>query len=655
MDVNRLNKLYEITNGIKTRLRSSYLEKHNSELHNEIISFCSLIDVPYIQKIWHWVNDEPDHIKCYCGNIITFNRNWLNGYKKYCSSICAQNSNETKLKKKVNYLNKYGVDHHTKTDKCKIKTKNTNLLKYGVDHHSKTVESKEKTSKTNLEKYGVCSYSKTDEYKLKVKNTNLINHGVDHHSKSDEYKSRIKDNNILKYGVDNYAKTDESKNKVKNTNLLKYGVDNYSKTDESKNKVKNTNLLKYGVDNYAKTDESKNKSKSTNINKYGIDVYSKTDECKQKMYDTNIERYDAKFYTKSDKYKNTIYYRNLNYSIERFGNLGFDYIGRDINRVSLLSRKCGHEFDINITTFISRNQSIINCCLICNPPNTGQSNGEIELIEWLKDLSIIVNVKNRDICSPQEIDIFLPEYNLSIEFNGIYWHSEIYKDKNYHINKTNMCNGKGISLIHVWEDDWVNKKDIVKSIILNRIKKIERKVHTRKCILKIVPHKEKRDFLIINHIQGDCNSTINLGLYINDELISLMTLGWRKINKKREFELLRFCNKLNTLVTGAASKIFKHFLNNYNFDSITSYADISMFTGELYPNLGFEYSHRSALNYWWVVDRIRRHRFNFNKQSLVKKGYDKSLTGDQIMNSLGYYKIWGCGQDKYIYNKNGEN
>jgi hypothetical protein len=130
-----------------------------------------------------------------------------------------------------------------------------------------------------------------------------------------------------------------------------------------------------------------------------------------------------------------------------------------------------------------------------------------------------------------------------------------------------------------------------------------------------------------------------------------MSFGYRSINGKREFELVRFCNKINISVVGSANKLFTYFLKNNEADTIITYADISMFSGSVYEKMGFEFIKHSGVNYWWVVNGVRRHRFSFTKSKLVKKGYDKALTEVEIMHSIGCFRIWGCGQDRWVYSK----
>jgi len=155
-----------------------------------------------------------------------------------------------------------------------------------------------------------------------------------------------------------------------------------------------------------------------------------------------------------------------------------------------------------------------------------------------------------------------------------------------------------------------------------------------------------------NHIQGYSNYSTAVGLFYEDRLVSLMTFGFRWINGKKEYELLRFCNGIDYQVTGSASRLFEYFIrNNPDIDEIKTYADLSLFSGEVYSRLGFIFDRNSGLNYWWVVDGLRKHRFGYNKRKLVSLGYDPTLTEVQIMHSQNYYRIWGCGQDRWIWKK----
>jgi hypothetical protein len=203
--------------------------------------------------------------------------------------------------------------------------------------------------------------------------------------------------------------------------------------------------------------------------------------------------------------------------------------------------------------------------------------------------------------------------------------------------------------LHVWEDDLENldKKEIILSIIQNKILKNSEKIFARKCIIKEINSKLEREFLNKNHIQGYVASNHKLGLFYNEELVSIMTFSKsRKILNslnKYDFELLRFCNKLNTNVIGAGSKLFKHFIMNNEFKTIVSYSNIERYSGGIYEILNFKNDGVTPPNYWWSRGGNRHHRWNFRKNKLVEQGYDKNKTEVQIMHDRGYYRVWDCG------------
>ena len=213
---------------------------------------------------------------------------------------------------------------------------------------------------------------------------------------------------------------------------------------------------------------------------------------------------------------------------------------------------------------------------------------------------------------------------------------------------------KGIKLIHIWEDDWEFKKDIILSIINNKLNK-SKKIFARKCEVKeIKDNKLVRDFLEKNHIQGFVGSSIKLGLFYNNELVSLMTFGnLRKclgqISKNGSYELLRFCNKLNHIVIGGASRLFKRFITENEVDEVISYSDNSRSIGNIYNKIGFYLLSESIPNYYWIVDNERKNRFNFRKDKLIKAGYDPNKTEIQIMNERGYIRIFDCGTKKWKF------
>jgi hypothetical protein len=243
---------------------------------------------------------------------------------------------------------------------------------------------------------------------------------------------------------------------------------------------------------------------------------------------------------------------------------------------------------------------------------------------------------------------------LGFEFNGVFWHSNKFKNKDYHLNKYKKSIDNEIKLCTIWEDDWTLKREICESFILNKISKSGR-LMARKTNIKEIDYNTSREFLDKNHLQGDCKSSKRIGLYYGDELVTLMTFSklrlpfnGKNVDGKDNWELTRFCNKLNTSVVGGASKLLKYFIKNYKPVEIQTYSDNLISDGDLYEKLGFEYKWTSNPGYWYVVNNIRSHRFNWRKSKLVKEGYDSSKTGEEIMAELGYWRIYNAGNKKWI-------
>jgi hypothetical protein len=281
------------------------------------------------------------------------------------------------------------------------------------------------------------------------------------------------------------------------------------------------------------------------------------------------------------------------------------------------------------------------------------SQPEKDVCCFIESNNIIIIKNSRSIIYPKELDIYIPSKNIAIEYDGIFWHNTSnINDKNYHLNKTNECKAKGIQLLHIFSNEWEQKQDIVKSIILSKMGIYNERIYARKCEVRYISDKAtKKQFLIDNHLQGNCNSKIDIGLYYNNELVSLMCFGMRQITRGAiNMELLRYSVKNNTQVVGGASKILKYFEdNNKDCKELISYADLRYSTGGLYETLGFKLDHTSKPNYWYIIDGELKHRVNFQKHKLSKilTTYDETLTEWENMLLNGYDRIWDCGNLVY--------
>lgn len=435
--------------------------------------------------------------------------------------------------------------------------------------------------------------------------------------------------------------------------LERYGVTHHTKTHKHINNTKE----RYKNEIDEKRKERLDKNRETNLVRYGVDWFSKTKSfrilCKEKW----LENYGVEHPTQSKEILDKIIfskYKNLELKFDDFVyELNFcgidfigDYIPKNIKDPLLVQCNKGHIFErcINALTYNK----------ICPKCNAITSQKEQELKTFLIDNGVDIEINNRKILKPKELDVVIHDKNIAIEFDGIYWHSEGQgTHRKFHLNKTEGCRAKNINLIHIFEDEWVYKQDIVKSMLLSKLGKSVNNIFARKCIVRELSPKETKSFLENNHLQGKCNSSLNLGLIYNEEVVSCMTFGKRRITGKTELELLRFCNKLNTQVTGGASKLLSYFIKNNSFDELISYADRRWSNGNMYEKLGFELSHISPPSYWYVENGKRIHRSVFMKHKLPKilKYFDPNLTEWENMHMNGYDRIWDCGCLVYKFKK----
>lgn len=292
------------------------------------------------------------------------------------------------------------------------------------------------------------------------------------------------------------------------------------------------------------------------------------------------------------------------------------------------------------------------------------SKPEKGIITFLNENNITTNNTNRKLLSGVEIDIIIENYKIGIEFNGCKYHTELYgkKDRNFHLNKTKLMNEKSYKLIHIFEDEWELKNEIVKNKLLH-IFKINpgNKIFARKCKIQFVENDIKNDFLNTNHIQGADKSNINLGCFYNDELIAIMTFdNIRQMNgqmNKNIYELKRFCTKNNTICIGAGGKLLNHFIKNFNPKTVISFADIRWTLDEgnnFYTKLGFKLVKKLYPDYHYYNNKVHRlkryHKFQFGKNSLKKMFpliYEDNKTEWEIMQEAGFDRIWDCGKFKY--------
>jgi hypothetical protein len=478
-------------------------------------------------------------------------------------------------------------------------------------------------------------------------------------------------------GEEMCVKRTRTKN-IANTMNEKYGG-HTSTLPEVKKKIKSTLKEKYGDEKYVNTA----KRAETMLERYGVEYPLQSNQILSKFLDSMTSE-DGEYKNNREKSRSTCQERygvdnvsldadirvktlatfKLNVLDRINNNLWIQQQNKKVidsknNNYYVTCYNCNSSFIIKNGPF---NESIrfgIDMCRVCNPKLTEwSSSAERELADVIEKMGVAVQRNYRGL--GKEIDIYIPSVKLGVEFNGLYWHSEMWKNKNYHQNKKLFMQEKGVELIHVYEDEWSNKRDIVISMIRNKLGLNKRKIAARSCEIRDVSPKDAIKFLTENHIQGPVGSKYKFGLYLGDELVSLMTFGnLRRItnNKAQDgsFEMLRFCNLKGTTVIGGASRLFNYFVKKHKPNIVLSYANFDKSNGKMYSSLGFTGGKLGSPDYWYIVEERgvakRVHRFAYRKDVLVKNGWNPKLTEREIMKRRMVLRLYDSGSLTFIWKR----
>jgi len=609
-----------------TRFTSKHLRKHNITLEDYYNKYLKV--------------DKGEGFCLVCGKPTKF-INLSHGYTKYCSRQCSNNSKELNNKRKQTYqqtcFKKYGVNNVAKTENVKEKIKSVFLDKYGVEHPFQNKEVQEKYKQTCLEKYGVENPAQSSQVKEKYKQTCLEKYGVENAFQNKEIQEKYKQTCLERYGVENAFQHPKIKEKIKKTVLSKYGVENPNQSEAIKEKTRQTCLDKYGVENVFQNKEIQEKYKNTCLRKYSVSNARNSQEVDEKIR----KKLRDSFKEKLNKLLTTL-------SLELVDE---DYHGAHY-RHKWKCTKCGTEFE-QIWNTIQQGY----LCPKCYPRIiSNKSNGEEEIADFIKSLGFNIDRNNRTLISPLELDIVLHSKNLAIEYNGLYWHNEEKVPQSYHLNKSQLCAEKGYRLIQIFEDEWILKKDIVKSRLRHILGKTDGCFHigARDCIVQEISTKQKNDFLQTYHLQGKDSSTIKIGAFYNNELVAVMTFSHGSLAKgvKKQDELVwelnRFCIHSNYVITGIAGKMLKYFKRKYKWSDIYSYADRRWSSGNLYEKLEFSLVGETSPNYWYWNGAQRIHRFKLRKRSDEPKDIPEYI----LRAKEGYVRVWDCGNLKFVMEHN---
>lgn len=653
-----------------------YIDRGNNVFGKKVIKICE-----YCGKEFETTSgtkkfcDGPHYRKCaVCGKEFQIPNEQINSKepKMCCSRKCSReltirtniarygsaspaSNKEVQAKMKATTLERYGVEHAAQSEQFKEKAKQTNLARYGVEYHTQSESAKKHLKElwNDLEfaqkmvqakedavfaKYGVKSTLEIPEVYEKSRQTYEKRTGHRYTWEDPEGFAKMKQTTKERYGDEFVLRTDEFKKKAEQTSIERYGTANPMQSQYVKFKAIETNRERYGVDNAFQSPEIQAKMKATMQERYGVTNSS------------YIRKNLMNLMTDSSKVDN----------LEKFHSDPEGYVNSTFNSLPSMSQ-LANSIGIRSST-LGQFLSSHDLKHLVKFVRSEMEQSVVDLLNSLGETEL--SIDDRIAIKPLELDIYLPQYKFAIECNPTAthnssvldpWGSEV-KSPSYHKKKTDLCEENGIFLFHIFGYEWTHKRPIIESMIRNILSKNENVIYARKCVVKEVPAAESYQFLEDNHRQGGAQSSIRLGLYHNDHLVSLMTfgkmrnsIGTGKENLENTYELVRFCSVLNTSVVGAASKLFKHFIKEYQPEAIRSFSDRAHTRGKLYQNLSFKEVRRSDAGYVWVnvVTDVAYHRVNAQKKNLKAFLKDDSVdltkTEKQIMEEYGFVQVFDSG------------
>lgn len=434
--------------------------------------------------------------------------------------------------------------------------------------------------------------------------------------------------------------------KRRQTCLNKYGVDNPSKNANIKQAISEKNK--------ENSKDIVNKGKATKLERYGNANYCNIEKGKL----TKKIRYNNENYNNRSKYKETMldkYGVENTFQLESFKKSNLDRILNDSNYSDLFKELFNNK-DKAIEYLKDKNLSYYDLKPIFNAPYytlymwanklnikdyikhtfDGQSHYEEDIINFLNSIGITkIEKHNTEILNGQEIDIYLPENKIGIEFNGTYWHSDLYKKDTYHYRKSLLAQEKGIRLIHIYQYEWDNElqKEKIKSLLRIALGKVNTKIYARQCEIRIISNKEAKELNDQIHLQGHRNAQVTYGLFYEDKLVQLMSFSK---NKKYEWEIIRGCPGSNNIVIGGVSRLFSHFIKDYNPKEVFSYCDFNKFNGKSYEALGMKFIGYTGPDMKYIINGEV-----VNRQPSRYKEIKAKIES----------RIYGSGSKKYLWTK----
>jgi len=446
-----------------------------------------------------------------------------------------------------------------------------------------------------------------------------------------------RESQLLKYGVGNAGGTKESLEKAKTTWLKNLGVDNPFKSETVKNKIKETCLEKYGKTSFLATQSCRESLESYQ--------QTHTEEIRAKIESTCIEKYGVSHPRKSaaymDKFCNDFFVQHGVYYPSQMADhlekrqatcltkYGFDHPVKNLEVQEKIRQTCLEKYG----------KYPVNC--------HGKTESEIK--QFIEELGFACN-SDRLMLNGKEVDIYIPNKQIAIEYCGLYWHNEMSpcpRDRKYHFDKYRLLQKQGIRLITIFEDEWLERESVCRSILSSILGVYPQRLYARKCSVSELDPMTAKTFLNANHLQGSSKFQHACGLSYEDKIVAVGAYGKHHRQNQEGIVISRFCTSRDTQIVGGISKLLKFIRGKISNERLITWSDNRWSVGDIYKTLGFKLEAELPPDYSYY--KYGSHGKRQSKQSMQKSqtGCPKEVTERDWCLENGYVRIWDCGKKRW--------
>ena len=283
------------------------------------------------------------------------------------------------------------------------------------------------------------------------------------------------------------------------------------------------------------------------------------------------------------------------------------------------------------------------------------SKAEKEIMDYITTLGFECR-SDRHILHGRELDIYIPSKNFAIEYNGNVWHTEQFKKGwDYHYKKMMECKEQGVSLIQVCDDEFNEHPGTVLDEIRHLLGCNDTDIaKVGEYTIKEIPREVANCFLYAHHLMGPTHSSVFLSAQNSSHTICVMAFRRQKENGHWILTRAAFAN--GVVYREIARDMFNWFIEHYQPIEVWAYADRRWTPNETdntYTMMGMQFDKATRPDYKYFNRRMKNKRINrmgFTKKSLVEKyKFDENMPLHEMIERLGYTKIWDCGLFKYVW------